>query len=1206
MAGPADNNEELISKQVQLMQQLTSAISDVKRAISDMNRDLEGQSAPFRELNVTLVKVIKTLGDSRTNNFNKTIKEISDPAKGHLKNSAQGFKNMKPEIDKAAAALAGGGGGGFLKGLMSVSESSVAAAAATGGLTLVLEKLFYVVTEVVGGLLKLGYALLTLPFGTFDDSLEDATNQSRELLESFQEVRESFGVGGPTYKAVAEGGMALKGFPLGLRQVWKTAAEQVKEFNALMVGLGPAVKLAEEEFRGQEGALLGFQKGMHMSADEMKVFMQTAKGNGVTTSKALTDITKQAKLMGAAFGIDAKLLREDMARAFTNVRVYGIASEETLARNAVYARKLGVEIKNLESVSDAFGTFEEASQKVSTLNQAFRTNIDVMKLMRMREKGDTAGMLMYVTTEMQRAGVTVDKLTPSFQSLIDGLGITDTATLRLALSQKNQAGMMDVINKKAKEGKAQQMSQAEALQEVSKSIKLLVRQFDASEGIFFSLFKSFKKGFAEGAAQTNLMSKAGMTMQAALDKVYWAGRKLAVIFIEKFPGVSQIFDGLTKSINGTGNMIDRVVNRIDGFVNDLNSGKLDFRAFFEGLYQDIFGSSEGSLEISRGMQKYVKTVGKIILEGFASIVGYITKGIKLVTRVISGEKVDIMGELGLRDAAASAGKMAEGWSDVFAEMEEPLTHAFKSMWGGVEGDGGLLDSIGDLAATMAKKLVDSIIEELSDPVNMLHLKKAFSFIPGIGAPTEEEFAAAYKERETKRGIKASSGITQAELIKREIAKQEAELAPLLEQLKGAKERRDEALENTMEDASGLGVYIASNRAVSDFQATAAVDAAGARAKMLQDSLTELRKKLEGAQSGAAAVSSQAAATGGAMQAAGQVIDMDEWSASLYPFSAVPSPPSPEAGAPNFVGISPAEQAAIDKQRQARIEAWKPKTMEDAVKKISTASALKSTLEKSDLEGTFKFIREKLDATNFSIFSEGEEEGKMILLAKSAEELSQMAQKFDLLSNTIPSITSSFSTIKKGIDGAVNAIREILSPVKGGMSRLNILKVLSDNAQVGVQIAFAALLGLGDVVKSQFDDVKSSFSSIEELKFPDMANSIDSAAKFADQMVKVYQKLEEGHVKEVTSTLQSVISLKKQLEAMKGPGGAINLDIPDFTVKGPNITGEAKGVLESVAGDISINVNVKMDAEQVGNTIAKTRSVLVTPRVKRNASTAPAK
>ena len=530
-------------------------------------------------------------------------------------------------------------------------------------------------TGLIDSLFEIGRSIISIPFKMFDGLIEmakKAASQITELAIALNNIKKEFGhLGGPVASTIQSVAKDMKGFAgagVGAFQVFGNVAERMEKLNALFVAGGPVLQLFNDEFKDNGGALMGYQRGLGLTDEQMGAIALTAKSTGTSMSSVLNSMTKQAHALGKEFGIDAKIISKNMAKATADVAHFGNMSQKQIGVAVVYAHKLGLELDKVTGVLDAFSTFDDAADKVSTLNQVFGTQIDAMKLVNAQ---DPTEVIAHLRKEFAAAGISGEKLTRAQRAIIKQNTGLDDSQIALALSSKNQGVSLDKVAVAADKAQAATLSQAAALKQLSGAMERTLKAAEPKKGGFISYFF---EGFADGIRRTAVFRTLLHNIQASLMQMYAAGLKVGKAFVEYFPGVKDFIAALgdlfspAKFKKLSGGLVDVFTQ----FFKDLNdpSGKASFSGLMDNLkkkFFDFFDQSKGpGSKLMSSFGKIMDAIKVILAGGIQWVMEKMGGFIRSIVDAISNPG-DIAGAIGGAGGAA-------------AKYMSPITEAFKNGW----------------------------------------------------------------------------------------------------------------------------------------------------------------------------------------------------------------------------------------------------------------------------------------------------------------------------------------------------------------------------------------------------------------------------------------------------------------------------------------------------------------------------------------------
>ena len=124
-------------------------------------------------------------------------------------------------------------------------------------------------------------------------------------------------------------------------------AAALKDLTASAVAMGPVFGLLKDEFAASAGEILAFKKGLGIADDAMKALGQRALASGKSLTGILHEQANLALQMGDKYGVSAKKISKSMNEMTKDFSNFGSMSQKELAATAVYAAKLGMEVKDM-------------------------------------------------------------------------------------------------------------------------------------------------------------------------------------------------------------------------------------------------------------------------------------------------------------------------------------------------------------------------------------------------------------------------------------------------------------------------------------------------------------------------------------------------------------------------------------------------------------------------------------------------------------------------------------------------------------------------------------------------------------------------------------------------------------------------------------------------------------------------------------------
>jgi methyl-accepting chemotaxis protein len=596
-----------------------------------------------------------------------------------------------------------GGVTGFFSGLLKGLQSLLAMTKAIFGFFIGLADAVW----------NVGKAIISIPFKMLDALIakaDEGGNSISELAAAANRMREVFGtLSGPTNKAIVATATAMNNLKLAgvsTFQVFGTVAERQEALIDLFDQGGPSLRLFTKEIIESNGAILGFQKGLGLTNEDLGKFATIAKSSGRPVNKVLTEITKYADNMAKHFELDIKKVSREMAKAAGDFKNFGNISEKQLSIAVTYAQKLGLSLDKITGTMDAFGDFDTAADNVSKLNEAFGTNIDAMEILQAQTPHEKMDILR---RSMRGVGVEGEKLNAAQRKLITGATGIDDETAVLALSTKNYGVSLKEIEKQASKTQKKTMTQAEAMEKLSDSMARMAKAAEAltgGGGLFGSLMNGFMKG-VEGSKEFQAMMTS---LKGVILKVFEVGRNLGRVFVTSFPGVNKVFGALADFAKKIAPMFDRMNKVITEFIEGLTKpgGEASFSTLMTKL-KDIFfqyfnkDAPEGK-RLLEGFKEFGAAVFEIFSQMAVWVIEKMSEAIDYIADWISNP------ELPNVDASGAGAVFMNSLNRILDVVQNKLGPALMKL-GGV--------------------IWDKLKEALSDPENQKYIKYALMGIGGL-------------------------------------------------------------------------------------------------------------------------------------------------------------------------------------------------------------------------------------------------------------------------------------------------------------------------------------------------------------------------------------------------------------------------------------------------------------------------------------------
>lgn len=496
--------------------------------------------------------------------------------------------------------------------------------------------------SVAGGAFNVARSVAAIPFKMLKGLTDMAQSGGggNELAAAYEEVRKEFGafssVSSSTIIGVSKNMAGFNETGLSSIRVFGNMAERMKYVLELAKGMGPQFAKNAEEFKENGGAILAYQKGLGLSAEQMGVVALKGQQMGTSMSKVLNDMTKQSLHMAKAFGLDAKVISKDMGKAMADVKNFGHLSSKELASAVVYSNKLGVSIDKLTGLMDAFDTFDQAAESTSKLNEQFGTNIDAMEIMSAQSPAEKMELLR---KEFAKTGKDMSQLSYQERKLIQQTTGLDAATMDSMLAHKDQGDMLGDITKESEKAEKKTLTQADAMHELANSIERLTPSGGGGGGGFLDhIISGFKRGIQSAPEFIKLMAN----IRASLMQATAFGVKLGKAFVDMFPGVKQVFGGLAEMFSPQKfkKMFDGILKIVDDFKKGNIKSMDDLMKKLQEVFFGFFDSQkESGKKVLDGFKKFGTAVVQIMSKLLTFAVNKLAEVIPKITEFIKNPQI---------------------------------------------------------------------------------------------------------------------------------------------------------------------------------------------------------------------------------------------------------------------------------------------------------------------------------------------------------------------------------------------------------------------------------------------------------------------------------------------------------------------------------------------------------------------------------------
>lgn len=549
---------------------------------------------------------------------------------------------------------------------------------------------------VIGSLGHLAISILAMPFKMLSGLIGMTEGGGGGgLRQELENIRKEFGdLRTGASKSIIDISRGMKGqlAETGL-STWKTfgnLAERLKTVAEYAKNMGAAFNLVAKSFVENGERIGAYIKGLGLTEKGQLALAQTAIRAGTSLQEVGREITTFAYGMGEAFGINGRQISGDIGEMMDDFENFGNLGVQTLTNVSVFARKLGVEFKDLQGVIGKFDNFEDAAQGAAQLSQAFGLQLDTLKLINAQDPAERIEMLR---KSFFAAGRSVENMTRQERALLATQTGLDQKTASLVFSMENQGQSYADIQKASDATQKKQLTQAEAMEKLSGSIERLVKSGGGATGGFWD---RFIQGFSKGIKRSTEFRELLRHLRQSLLVVHQAGVQVGRAFVDAFPGVKDMIKGLSEFFDPR-----RFKTAMSGVVTTFKKffkGDMDFKGFQEALrknFTDFFDiSSPSGQKFQQGAKAFFTKLKSIFIEGLRIGMQAIKNGAKFLADLIKDPA-----------SALAATKAADGAGNFFmTEIIQPILNVIRE-----EGP-SMLTALGELLSTVFDFLKEKVTE----------------------------------------------------------------------------------------------------------------------------------------------------------------------------------------------------------------------------------------------------------------------------------------------------------------------------------------------------------------------------------------------------------------------------------------------------------------------------------------------------------------
>lgn len=737
---------QLLADQNKLLEQSAKLAKDQASLTKDMVDTL--RAANFKDITTDIQNAsqavsgasdaTKSLGSTNQDVFDKMNAALREAAKREDE-SGKGIDDMTKKLKRfsvAAAAI-----DGFAQGLRFTANMLHTAKDAGMGL--------------VETMSNLAASIVSIPFKMLTGliNMADAGGGDTGLRQALEDIRKEFGALHATSgKAIISMAKGMKGelaqTGLSTYRIFGNLAEKLKTMQEYAHNLGPLFAVLAGQFVKNTEAIGAYYKGLGLTEEGQKAVATRAHALQTALTDELREMTNYSVQLSKAFNGaagSAKEISRDMGTLMADFKHFGGISTKEIGQAVVYFRRLGIEVAKVMGVIEKYDNFEDAANGAAQLSQAFNLNVDALEMMKAQNPAERVEMLR---KSFFAAGRSVENMTRQERALLAQQTGLDDSALDLAFSMKNQGLSYDQVTKKADAAKKTQMTQVQAMKALADSIERLVKSGSTGSGGFIDRFiQGFTRGIQRSQEFRHLMRELRVDLRVA----YWEGIKVGKAFVNMFPGVKDVFQGLA-------DLFDRRNFRAmfkgateifrEFFKNMTEDPRTAMPKLLERLKKDFFSwfqnNSQNGQRILDGFKKFFGAIGDISGSLLKIAMKGLRDGVLYITDLISGRKKLDTG--GAQGDLGFLGRLLTPMIDAIKEVGPSLWNAVKAMFGEIwkKAEPWLKSHLLDIAGVLAgPALIGMVGRAIATSIAGMFTEGLLDFAKGEGV---KKAISAVKDR----------------------------------------------------------------------------------------------------------------------------------------------------------------------------------------------------------------------------------------------------------------------------------------------------------------------------------------------------------------------------------------------------------------------------------------------------------------------------
>lgn len=636
---------EKASKQNENSAQNVSNLHEALKNAAESATETADATAPISENLSKAAKEQKKLQERMTKSLEeaKSLKEIFESIK-----EVKPFEGLAEKIEGTTAASK------MLKGSLAALSIGdiVANVSSTASMVVNIWK------GALGAVFNIGRGI----FGAISAGmkmLDDAAAKSHggganPITQAWEEVKKTISTVGPEFSKI---GTAMK--DLGMKGATiKTMfgrgrqgiANAIKYTGQMATEFGHTFTKVASDFAKNVNSYVLANKAIGISTEAMSNMQLIAMHRGENLSDMLKRQAKQVVHLSRTFGINAKLIGKNMDEMGKDYSTFGGLSSDAFASTAAYASKLGIAIKDLQSLTSKTDSFEGAADAAAGLASTFGMAVDTMELM----NADPAEKAEMIRQSFLDTGRSFEDMSRQEKARMADLAGISQESLAGMFDPAAQDATLDDFNSASKAASKNAVTQSEANLVLAKSINRVVEAMGGSHPALGhgGPIQAFLAGVARGITTTPEFIRLIKQLKKTTMALFHAGIDAGRAIVAYFPGFGEFLMALGDFFDPVrwGKFLNKAIPAFKQFLSDLadpSKAKDAVSNFFDSLTSAWGANFDGMGDkIRKSVNKMIGGLATLIVSLTPWVVKQLSDFMKDVANVLSNQAPDDPNSIG--------------------------------------------------------------------------------------------------------------------------------------------------------------------------------------------------------------------------------------------------------------------------------------------------------------------------------------------------------------------------------------------------------------------------------------------------------------------------------------------------------------------------------------------------------------------------------